>query len=934
MGAEPARLAADHRLSRLPRRRAGRADHAGLDAPHPPLLRCTPTRSRSPPSTPLHRESARTPTLHLTTSHTPPRGSRADLRRCASPTPPPRSPGRPANANSGALVGYLLFEDGQPERVVRRPDRHGHARLRAPLHVHRARAGLLRLPQRARARSRRSSPPTRRPPRRPVCTATEVTPSSGHARLVALHAGQRHDRRLPRVPRRNPRRPGLDAPGITLSSLAPSTQLRDHRRRRRLARRDQRPHRAAGARNRRSRRPRTATSQAFLLASTDQSFFDLEAHYQQIGVVYPTYFNCGAGGAVTGNNEPLVTGWARGAPDRRDAAPELPEPRRRGTDPQRTGRRAEAMIEPARVAVRERRLPGHPDRLRGCRHRPSANPSPRGSPRSPRGCTRRATNSRRSSPPSTTTSPRGRAAMYNDAALSVPSDYVFVLDWGLHWTTSTPGRAGRTAVVHEGRRLHRDDAQQEQVRPRDADVRDRLAQRRRLLQPRHAAGVQQRHRLGGRVGATARMGTHGAPNPTSPTPTPSGVPHTVWYTDQQSLARRAPSSPNRSASGIGLWHLGSEDQSHLGTAAAGRLMGAPDGCAPWRGVRVTAIGAGAGDRRCVRLPRACARWAAQQSAGVPAHGRRPTRFGRPADPRSAQSASIYPDLRFEATRARSAANGRVRAERWWAAASPEVDAYARRTGIVEMPRFTCQEGAVVHRILTAARRCARARSHSSSRSPSNPVLRGPQPRPRERRRPRPRRAQRRSCRRSRGACTPSTAGSPSTWSASPRTGSPARRRLLRRPRALRQRRHRLRDGLGRPLGRLRPRARSRRSPSCAASPATSPRCPTPRASCSGCRCTGSTGPSPARSSPRRRPPRCSTRASLALAQSAGATPVRDPASGEMTFAYTRAGVSHRVWYLDAHAILDRLRIARQYGLAAGVWRLGEEDQALWSSPEG
>ena len=29
--------------------------------------------------------------------------------------------------------------------------------------------------------------------------------------------------------------------------------------------------------------------------------------------------------------------------------------------------------------------------------------------------------------------------MYNDAALSVPSDYVFVLDWGYHWVTSAPG---------------------------------------------------------------------------------------------------------------------------------------------------------------------------------------------------------------------------------------------------------------------------------------------------------------------------------------------------------------------------------------------------------------------------------------------------------------------------------------------------------------
>ncbi len=132
---------------------------------------------------------------------------------------------------------------------------------------------------------------------------------------------------------------------------------------------------------------------------------------------------------------------------------------------------------------------------------------------------------------------------------------------------------------------------------------------------------------------------------------------------------------------------------------------------------------------------------------------------------------------------------------------------------------------------------------------------------------------------------------------------------------------------------------------------------------------------------------------LALARAVGVTPVRDPASGELTFAYRcaaeatptglymcpdastptspyrcpigatptrlyrcpdgsmstglyrcpneakppralRAGTGepHRVWYMDARAILDRLAIARRYGLAAGVWRLGEEDQALWSSP--
>ncbi len=72
---------------------------------------------------------------------------------------------------------------------------------------------------------------------------------------------------------------------------------------------------------------------------------------------------------------------------------------------------------------------------------------------------------------------------------------------------------------------------------------------------------------------------------------------------------------------------------------------------------------------------------------------------------------------------------------------------------------------------------------------------------------------------------------------------------------------------------------------------------------------------------------------LALAQSAGAVPVRDPASGEMTFSYVLHGVAHRVWYMDAGAILARIAIAHRYGLAAGVWRLGEEDQALWSGYE-
>ncbi len=71
---------------------------------------------------------------------------------------------------------------------------------------------------------------------------------------------------------------------------------------------------------------------------------------------------------------------------------------------------------------------------------------------------------------------------------------------------------------------------------------------------------------------------------------------------------------------------------------------------------------------------------------------------------------------------------------------------------------------------------------------------------------------------------------------------------------------------------------------------------------------------------------------IALTHSTGATPLRDRSVDEPTFAYMLDGVEHRVWYMDSRAIADRLRIARAHGLLAGVWRLGGEDQALWSSP--
>jgi spore germination protein YaaH len=55
----------------------------------------------------------------------------------------------------------------------------------------------------------------------------------------------------------------------------------------------------------------TGHAEAFLLASTDASFRDLQAHYMNIGTVMPTYLDCNGAGQMTGPDDPLVTTWSK-----------------------------------------------------------------------------------------------------------------------------------------------------------------------------------------------------------------------------------------------------------------------------------------------------------------------------------------------------------------------------------------------------------------------------------------------------------------------------------------------------------------------------------------------------------------------------------------------------------------------------------------------
>jgi spore germination protein YaaH len=58
--------------------------------------------------------------------------------------------------------------------------------------------------------------------------------------------------------------------------------------------------------------PTAGNAQAFLLASTSSSFVAFQRHYRQIGVVYPTFFDCNASTyRLDGANDPLIVNYAQ-----------------------------------------------------------------------------------------------------------------------------------------------------------------------------------------------------------------------------------------------------------------------------------------------------------------------------------------------------------------------------------------------------------------------------------------------------------------------------------------------------------------------------------------------------------------------------------------------------------------------------------------------
>jgi spore germination protein YaaH len=500
-----------------------------------------------------HREGPRTPALSLTTSHVPPGGPALISALRVTDTSATLS-WQAGSANGARIVGYLLFQDGQPKRVVdgqsttvtlasnrkytftvRTLDSYGYLSTPAP--------NLTVLT-------------THTPPSTPAnLSAGEVTASSA---ALSWSPSQPVSGTIVgyRVFRNEIPVGQTSATAMTLTSLAPSSAYKIT-----VVAVD-----SLGAISAPTAPLSFETSdpapthghvQAFLLASTDQSFDDLEAHYQQIGTVYPTYFDCGAGGSVTGSNDPLVTGWAEArqvavmprlnCQSSTDENQILNEPATRAHMIEQLAalcasngyQGIQVDFEGAAPAEREpftefitalgEHLHAQGDKL------------------------------------STVVTAKyynimsGRAAMYNDAALSKASDYMFVLDWGLHWTTSGPGGMDELPWFQ-----------------RVAEYTATLPERSKYVLGMPMYGIDWPNGGGAANPGTpleynsimALASEYGATPEWEPTAADphfsyvdgNGVQHSVWYSNQQSIATRVALAESLGL-GVGLWHLGSEDQS-------------------------------------------------------------------------------------------------------------------------------------------------------------------------------------------------------------------------------------------------------------------------------------------------------------------------------------------------------------------------------------
>lgn len=304
--------------------------------------------------------------------------------------------------------------------------------------------------------------------------------------------------------------------------------------------------------------PTTGHAQAYLLASTDQSFEDFRAHYRQIGVVHPTYYDCRGDAAFVGSDDPLITRWAQAR--KVEVLPRINCQQtavvgRIVNDPATRAAWLDRMVSLARevgydgisldfeagaaadraaytsfVAELASRL--HAD---GRKLAVAVSAKTRDVPNHP------------------------RSTFYDYAALSEHADYMFLMAWGIHWSTSAPGPQDDINWVRQV-----------------VDYVKTMPQKHKFVfgtnlyvldwpnggGPENKADAYQYQDIVPRLPELgAQIGLDPATDNWRATYTDAnGTPREVWWPDAETTARRVALAKEAGLGGVGFWRLGREDQ--------------------------------------------------------------------------------------------------------------------------------------------------------------------------------------------------------------------------------------------------------------------------------------------------------------------------------------------------------------------------------------
>ena len=302
--------------------------------------------------------------------------------------------------------------------------------------------------------------------------------------------------------------------------------------------------------------PTTGNAHAFLLATHGVSWNDFRAHYDQIGVVYPTYFDCAPDGKIEGADQPLVTRWAQ---------------QRRVKVLARFNCQRQTLVNNTLTdpALREYWLDQIVGKVMAHGYDGAQYDFEKGNPENRGAYTSfvaelasrlHARGKKLSVAVSAKTADipnHPRSTVYDYQALAQHADWIFVMAWGIKWQTSGPGApddirwfrnvVNYTATMPDhgrfviGTQLYGLDwasggGTANPAKPYEyADMRARIAR----------IGAHPRH------DATTDSWTYSYSE--------NGVPHEVWYTDAGTTHNRMQLA-RANGFGIGFWRLGNEDQ--------------------------------------------------------------------------------------------------------------------------------------------------------------------------------------------------------------------------------------------------------------------------------------------------------------------------------------------------------------------------------------